>query len=105
MVFKKRRAEDPAAYEKASPVARVHPDAPPFFVIHGTHDSLAPVDEARDFVALLRKVSKSPVAYAEIPGAQHAFEIFHSVRTTHVVRGVDRFLTAVHDARIARDAA
>ncbi|MGH0037452.1 MAG: alpha/beta hydrolase fold domain-containing protein [Myxococcota bacterium] len=103
-VFKKRLAEDRVAYEKASPVARVHADAPPFFVIHGSHDSLAPVDEARDFVSLLREVSKSPVAYAEIPGAQHAFEIFHSVRTTHVVRGVDRFLTAVHRGAVHRPA-
>lgn len=105
MLFKKRLAEDRVAYEKASPVARVHPDAPPFFVIHGTHDSLAPVHEARDFVSVLREVSKAPVAYAEIPGAQHAFEVFHSIRTTHVVRGVERFLSAVHDsARSARAA-
>ncbi|MCG8590710.1 MAG: alpha/beta hydrolase [Proteobacteria bacterium] len=95
-VLKKRLADDRLAFEKASPVARVHPDAPPFFVVHGTHDSLAPVEGARDFVGLLREVSKSPVAYAEITGAQHAFEIFHSLRTTHVVRGVERFLTAVH---------
>jgi hypothetical protein len=32
------------------------------------------------------------VAYAEIPGAQHAFEIFHSLRTSVVVQAVDRFL-------------
>ena len=96
VVFKKRFAEDPTAYEKASPLARVHPDAPPFFVIHGTHDSLAPVSEARSFVARLQEVSKQPVAYAEIPGAQHAFEIFHSLRTRHVVAGVDRFLDAIH---------
>ena len=66
-------------------------------MVHGTHDSLAPVCEARDFVGKLRTVSKAPVAYAEIPGAQHAFEIFHSLRTRHVVRGVDRFLTAIHE--------
>jgi len=97
VVLKARFEENPEAFEKASPVARVHPDAPPFFVIHGTHDSLAPVDEARSFVAHLREVSKAPVAYAEIPGAQHAFEVFHSLRTRHVVAGVDRFLTVVHD--------
>jgi hypothetical protein len=36
------------------------------------------------------------VAYAEIPGAQHAFEIFHSLRTSTVVSAVDRFLSWVH---------
>lgn len=95
-VLKTRFAENPEAFTKASPSARIHPDAPPFFVIHGTHDSLAPVEEARCFVQALREVSKSPVAYAELPGAQHAFEVFHSLRTRHVVRGVDRFLTAIH---------
>jgi acetyl esterase/lipase len=83
-------------FEKASPIHRVHAGAPPFFVIHGTHDSLAPVEEARQFVEVLRKTSRAPVAYAELPGAQHAFEVFHSKRTAHVVRGVDRFLASVY---------
>lgn len=95
-VFKKKRDDDPAAFEAASPIARVHPDAPPFFVIHGANDSLAPVGEARDFARLLRAASKNPVAYAEIPGAQHAFEIFHSPRARQAVAGVERFLTFVH---------
>ena len=40
----------------------------------------------------LREVSKNPVAYAEIRGAQHAFDIFPSVRSVHVLHGVERFL-------------
>ena len=79
-------------WEKASPLFRVHPGAPPFFIVHGSHDSLAPASEGRLFAERLRAVSKSPVCYAEIPGAQHAFEVFHSKRTTHVVRSVERFL-------------
>ena len=54
------------------------------------------VEEARQFAKLLRETSKAPVAYAEIPGAQHAFEVFHSQRTTHVTRAVGRFLGHVH---------
>ena len=34
--------------------------------------------------------------YAEIPGAQHAFEIFPSLRTTFAVHGVERFLAWVY---------
>jgi acetyl esterase/lipase len=105
VVLKARFAENREAFEKASPVSRVHPGAPPFFVIHGTHDSLAPVDEARNFVRHLRAVSAAPVAYAEIPGAQHAFELFHSLRTRHVVAGVERFLKFVHAGYVARSAA
>jgi acetyl esterase/lipase len=94
-VMKVPRSADAAAYERASPIARVHPEAPAFLVVHGDQDGLAPVAEARRFVAELRRVSRAPVAYAEIPGAQHAFDIFPSVRTGHVVEGVTRFLAHV----------
>ncbi len=88
-------------FEKASPIHRVHAEAPPFFVIHGTHDSLAPVEEARQFVKVLRETSRAPVVYAELAGAQHAFEVFHSKRTAQVVRGVDRFLARVYSGYLA----
>ena len=74
----------PDDYRAASPLYCVRPDAPPFLVLHGSNDTLVPVGEALAFVARLREVSKSPVAYAEIRGAQHAFDIFPSVRSVHV---------------------
>ena len=83
-------------YEAASPMSRVHAEAPPFFIIHGDLDTLVPVGEARHFAQLLRQVSQRPVVYAEIPGAQHAFEIFPSPRATFVVHGVERFLAFVY---------
>jgi acetyl esterase/lipase len=95
-VMKKNQSEDKEAFRRASPLHRIHAEAPPFFVIHGSHDSLASVEEARHFTDVLRNVSRQPAVYAEIPGAQHAFEIFHSLRTTHVVRAVDRFLSFVY---------
>ena len=95
VVMKVTRRADPEAYERASPIARVRADAPPFLVVHGEHDSLAPVAEARRFVEALRARSRAPVAYAEVPGAQHAFDIFPSVRTGHVLQGVTRFLAYV----------
>jgi acetyl esterase/lipase len=79
-------------YAKASPLLRIGDDAPPFFVVHGAHDTLVPVGEARAFVERLHDVSKQPVAYAELPGTQHAFDIFPSIRSAHMVRGVERFL-------------
>jgi acetyl esterase/lipase len=79
-------------YIAASPLDRISEKAPPFFVIHGERDSLVPVREAREFVRRLRETSENPVVYAEIPGAQHAFDIFPSIRSAHVVRGVQRFL-------------
>lgn len=95
-ILKVPYAEDPEAFRRASPLHRIHSDAPPFFVIHGDSDTLCSVEEARFFVQQLRETSKEPVAYAEIPGAQHAFEVFHSLRTDHAVQAVDRFASWVH---------
>jgi len=100
-VMKVSRAEAPGAYDRASPMSRVHPAAPPFFVIHGDRDTLVPVAEARRFADDLRRVSRAPVVYAEIPGAQHAFEIFPSLRTAFVVHGVERFLGWVYSRYLA----
>jgi acetyl esterase/lipase len=97
-VFKTR---DPDVLRDATPLLHVHRDAPPFFVIHGAHDSLVPVAEARELVRRLREVNAQPVVYAELPGAQHAFDVFHSVRSAHVIRGVERFLRWVHSHHTA----
>ena len=86
-------------WDQASPIAQVQDAAPPFFVVHGTHDSLVWVEEARAFVAALQEASSQPVAYAELPGAQHAFEVFHSVRTDHTVNAVADFLEYAHASR------
>lgn len=83
----------PEVYEAASPILRITPEAPDFFVIHGELDSLVSVEQARMFVAELRRASRSSVVYAEVPGAQHAFDVFHSIRSAHAVRAVDRYLT------------
>jgi acetyl esterase/lipase len=77
---------------------------PPFFVIHGHSDSLLPVEQARLFVERLRAVADNPVVYAELPGAQHAFDVFPSIRSAHVVRAVERFLRAVRLGVPVRDA-
>jgi acetyl esterase/lipase len=94
-VIKKRFADDRDAFERASPMSCVTKDAPPFFVIHGDRDTLVPVDEARRFVETLSNAGVS-VVYAEVPGAQHAFEIFPSLRTTFVIHGVERYLAYVY---------
>ncbi|MEU8796903.1 alpha/beta hydrolase [Spirillospora sp. NPDC048819] len=96
MVVKQPFAENREAYAKASPVTYIDKDAPPFFVIHGSRDSLIPVAEARRFVERLRGVSDAPVIYAEMKGAQHGFDVFPSYRTARVIEGVERYLTGLH---------
>lgn len=96
--------DSPEAWAAYSPLDRIHRDAPPMFVIHGDRDVLVPVAIARSFVAALRKVSRNPVVYAELAGAQHAFEIFPSFRTVETVEFVERFLNHVHSAHVSATA-
>ena len=73
----------------------------PVYLIHGDKDTLAPVEDARTFVERLREVSDEPVLYAEMQGAQHAFEVFPSARTARVIEGVERFLSTLWARRQA----
>lgn len=91
-VMKASPDDAPELYRQASPFDQVHAAAPPFLVIHGTVDNLAPVADAREFVERLEAVSSHPVAYLEVPGAGHAFDTFHTVRSRAVVDVVSRWL-------------
>jgi acetyl esterase/lipase len=99
---------EPEKFHRASPIDRVHPDAPPFLIIHGDRDTLAPVQDARLFAETLQNTSHAPVTYTELRGAQHAFDIFASPRTARMLDGTLRFLTAMHgrakNARASRPA-
>ena len=88
---------------EASPIHWVSEAAPPTMVIHGTNDSLVPVEGARRMADALRAVSNQPVVYAELPYAQHAFDIYASLRTRHTVRAVERFLAYVRAGHIQGD--
>lgn len=90
MVMKCRLADARDRYAKASPVAQVCAAAPPFLLLHGDRDTLAPVTAARRFRDELRKAGVV-TAYVELPGAHHAFELFPSLRSVAVVHGVHRF--------------
>ena len=97
------KQENRELWEECSPLSHVNSEAPPMYVVQGSHDSLVWVEEARVFVSALQSVASRPVAYAELPGAQHAFEIFHSVRTDQVVNSVADFLEWSHADFLATD--
>jgi acetyl esterase/lipase len=90
--MKGSRQEIPEAWERASPVSRVTETAPPFFLIHGTHDTLVPVGEAHELMRALDEKSRAPHGLAELPGAQHAFELFPSLRAERANNAACRFL-------------
>jgi acetyl esterase/lipase len=98
MVFTSKLADTRALWEQASPQYHLRPDAPPFFVVHGRNDVFTHAAQARRFADDLRKESSQPVVYAELPYAQHAFDLFGSVRTRHTVHAVERFLDVCYCA-------
>ena len=75
----------------SSPLAYVEREAPPLFVAHGDRDTVVIVEDARRFVERLRTGSSQPVVYAELPGAQHGFDLFHSLRFEQVVDAIEAF--------------
>lgn len=81
----------PELYRAASPIDLVHADAPPFLVVHGTHDSLVPIGESRYFAAALRGAS-AQVEMIEVAGAQHAFDALGGVRTRALAALIESFL-------------
>lgn len=92
IVMKAFLDEEPDKYRDASPIDRVHGDAPPFLVVQGDRDTLAPVVETRAFVGRLTEASGSRVVYMELPGAQHIFDIFYSYQAARMIEGVVSFL-------------
>jgi acetyl esterase/lipase len=77
----------------SSPGEHLRPDAPPFFLAQGDRDTYSPrfVEIARGFAGELQGASSSPVVYAELPGGQHAFDLFHSIRFEMVIDGIEAF--------------
>jgi acetyl esterase/lipase len=73
--------------------------APPCFVVHGDQDTLVIVEDARGFAGQLRATSSNPVVYAELPGAQHGFDLFRSRRFDTVVDAIEAFAAWVMSAR------
>jgi acetyl esterase/lipase len=97
-VVKNSKRDVPQVYDAASPRSWIRPDAPPFFVIHGVIDSLLTVEQARAFVGELRTTSTAPVVYAELPFAEHAFDLTQSVRTRGVIPPILSFLNTAYES-------
>lgn len=95
VVVKRRISRHPDVFRAASPMARIHPDAPPTLIVHGTADGLIPVAQAREFVDKLRATSTRPVGYLELPGAHHGFDMTDGARTASATTAIGLFLNAI----------
>ncbi len=96
--------EDPQRWEIASPIFHVSKDAPPTLLIHGNGDTLAPVEESRALYQALSAIEGTRVGFAELSYAQHAFELWYSRRSLHVIHGVEAFVSAIHQEYLDKKA-
>ncbi len=78
--------------QSSSPALLARPDAPPMLIVHGGNDTAIPVSSAQAVAAVIRRASRSPVVFVELPQAQHSFDLFASVRSRTVAAGVEAFL-------------
>lgn len=104
VVVRRSRSRHPEVYEAASPIMRIHDQAPPFLLIHGEYDSIIEVGEARAFRDALRAESRNPVEYVELPRAGHAFDLVDPVHARRCAVETARFLESTHDHHVARSA-
>jgi acetyl esterase/lipase len=95
VVVRKTMEHHREVFDNASPITRVHADAPPFLVIHGDSDQVIPVAEARAFVAQLHAVSTSAVHYLEIPAVGHGFDLTDRWATQAAIEATSQFLETV----------
>ena len=99
VVVQRSITRHPEVFRAASPIARVHRNAPPFLVIHGSKDTVIPVEQARSFVDRLRSVSTSLVSYVELPGAGHGFDLLDGPRAGAMAHATALFLNQVYRNR------
>ncbi|MDX3802040.1 alpha/beta hydrolase [Streptomyces sp. AK04-3B] len=64
--------ERSAEARAASPVTHAHRDAPPFLIMHGTEDSLVPLDQSRKLAEALTRAGAEAELIA-VPGADHGW--------------------------------
>jgi acetyl esterase/lipase len=104
VVVRDSQHRHPEVFEAASPMARIHADAPPFLLLHGEMDAIIPVDEARQFHAALAATSRQRVVYSELPRAGHAFDLVDSSHARRCAVETSQFLTEVREAQLTRRA-
>jgi len=101
LVMRARMADNRELFEDASPLFRVHRDAPPFFILHGRNDDIVPLTQARAFNSALRDSGAGTVAYAELPNAHHGFDTIATLRCQVTTEAVAAFLGITYGRHVA----
>jgi acetyl esterase/lipase len=74
-----------------SPFDYAERGSPPLLIAHGDQDTLTHAMTARSLAGRARHASTNPVVYAELPGAQHSFDLLASIRFEAIIDGIKAF--------------
>lgn len=85
----------------SSPFDYVDRGSPPMLLFHGSQDTFTSPRRAKALAALARERSSDPVAFVELPGAQHSFDLLTSIRFEAVIDGIESFVDTVTGQRAA----
>ena len=75
----------------SSPFDYAERGSAPLLIVHGDQDTLTSATQARALAERAREASANPVVYAELPGAQHSFDLLASIRFEAVIGGIEAF--------------
>ena len=82
----------PEKTREASPLLRVHPGCPPFFILHGDKDDMVDPDQSERLVKALEEHGV-PYEYLVLQGAGHGDDAFYqSACKERVIRFLHRVL-------------
>lgn len=94
-------ADESAHGTGSMPSDHVSDQSPPVLIAHGEQDTLVPARYTTELVSHLRRGSANTVVYIELPGAQHSFDLVHSIRINALVRGIEAFAGALENAKLS----
>jgi acetyl esterase/lipase len=95
LVFCRRYREHQDVYRRSQPVSYLSAEIPPLLLIHGEHDVMIPILEARNFYDRLKQAGARRVHLCEVPLAPHAFEIAPTPLQQRTQRIIESFLQTV----------
>jgi acetyl esterase/lipase len=79
----------------SSPFDYAERGSTPLLIVHGEQDTLTAANTARTLAERARDASANPVVYAELPGAQHSFDLLSSIRVEAVIDGIEAFTASI----------
>jgi acetyl esterase/lipase len=79
----------------SSPLDYAHRGSVPLLIVHGGQDTFTAASQARALAEQARRKAAKPVVYAELPGAQHSFDLLSSIRVEAVIDAIEAFLESV----------